>query len=162
MSKLPGLSLIAKDPDNAIKDVRFINIDNTNAEEPIFISGAATDNYEDVTLTSSTINHVAHGKFSKLSLVKSTNSSNTTQAVDDKVDIQKGDQNYMYVDIESGQLKTNSFSNLFENHILNINTTTTLVLKDNTNQNVTLTGEELKQLKELIPLIPQIKTLISS
>jgi hypothetical protein len=88
-------------------------------------------------------------------LVKPTNSINTTQAVDESPDIQKGEQNYMYVDIDSGQLKTNSFSDLFENHILNINTTATLVLKDNLNQNVTLTGEELKQLKKLINIIPK-------
>lgn len=145
MSKLPGLSLIAKDPDNNIKDVRFINIDNTNSEEPIFISGAATDHYQDLTLTSSTINHVAHGKFSKLSLV-----SNTLQAADDNVDIQKGEQNYIYVDIDSGQLKTNSFSDLFENHILNTNATSKLALFDEDGE-VTLTAQQLKSLKNLIP-----------
>ena len=154
MSKLPGLSLIAKDPDNTNKEVRFINIDNTHATEPIFISGAATDSYEDVILTSSTINHIAHGKFSKLSLVKPANNineSNSTEAVENSADIIKGDQNYIYVDMGSGQLKTNSFGNLFQNHILNINTTATLVLKDKQNENVTLTAEELKQLKDLIP-----------
>lgn len=148
MSKLPGLSLIAKDPDNNIKDVRFINIDNTTVDEPIFIGGIATDVYQvdEATVKSSTINNVAHGKFSKLSLV-----NNSLQAVDESPDIQIGEQNYIYIDDQTGQLKTNSFSELFENHILNINTTATLVLKDTQNQNVTLTGEQLKQLKNLLP-----------
>jgi len=146
MSKLAGLSLIAKDPDNINKEVRFINIDNTNSSEPIFIAGSATDEYNDNgVVNSSNIHHIAHGKFSKLSLV-----NNSLQAIDDYHEIQKGDQNYIYVDIETGQLKTKSFSDLFDNHILNINTTATLVLKDSQNQNVTITGEELKQLKKLI------------
>ena len=173
---------------------RFINIDNTTIDEPVFIAGTATDIYQTdgTTVKTSTINYVAHGKFSKLSLI-----NNEIQAVDDSPDIQKGEQSYMYVD-QTGQLKTNSFSELFDNHILNITTsnlnlditnaeliqkgennylyvdihTGQLKTKDNfknielkdysQNQNVTLTGEQLKQLKELIPLIPQIKKLLSS
>jgi len=149
MSKLPGLSLIAKDPDNLNKEVRFINIDNTSSDEPIFISGTATDIYEQdgTTLKSSTIDNVAHGKFSKLSLV-----SNTIQSVNDCSDIEKGTCNYMYVDIQTGQLKTNSFIDLFENHILttNIIIINNLVLKDSTNENISLTGDELKKIKLLL------------
>jgi len=88
MSKLSGLSVIAKDPDIENKKVKFINIDNTNSDEPIFIAGTATDIYKQngTTVESSTIDNVAHGKFSKLSLV-----SHSLQAVDDNVDIQKGE-----------------------------------------------------------------------
>ena len=146
MSKLPGLSLIAKDPDNSIKDVRFINIDNTTVDEPIFIAGTATDIYEvdNQTVNSSDIDNVAHGKFSKLSLVNKNQSSGSVQAVED---LEKGETNYIYVDINTGQLKTNSFSDLFENEIFMQN----LVLQDTQNQNVTLTGDELRQLKDLLP-----------
>ena len=146
MSKLHGLSLISKDPDNSNKKVRFINIDDTNLSEPIFIAGVATDYYEndEATVKSSDIESISHGKFSNLSLIKNEN-----QAADDSINIQKGQQNYVYIDIQTGQLKTNSFNDLFENHILNTNVTEKLALFDENGQ-VEITAEQLRQLKSLL------------
>lgn len=145
MSKLPGLSLISRDLDNLNKEVKFLNINDTNADEPIFITGTATDIYENngTTINSSVINNIGHGKFSRLSLI-----NNNLDSVDDSPDIQKGEANYIYVEIETGQLKTNSFSDFFENNILN--TQKSLVLKDSNNETVTLTGDDLKKLNLLI------------
>ena len=144
MSKLPGLSLIAKDIDISNKNVKFINIDNTNSDEPIFIAGTATDTFQldGKTVKSSNPNQIAHGKFSKLSLI-----NNSLQAVDTSPDVQTGEANYIYVDTETGQLKTNSFIDLFENHIYKYKQ---LVLTDSSDEDVILTGEELKRLKDLL------------
>ena len=147
MSKIPGLSLISKDVEFSNNEVKFINIDNTNSDIPIFIAGIATDQYEvdETTVRTSTIDNIAHGKFSNLSLI-----NNDLDAVEDSSVIQKGFQNYLYIDRESGQLKTNSFQNLMENNVIHINTFSVLALKDVQYQNVTLTGEELKKLKLLL------------
>lgn len=145
MSKLSGLSVISKDTDNINTAVRFINIENTNSNEPIFISGTAIDNYaQNGDITNSDINYIAHGKFSKLSLI-----NNSMEAVADSSNIQKGEENYIYIDKETGQLKTASFNNLFDNHILKLNVDA-LVLRDSSNLGVSLSGDELKQLKLLI------------
>ena len=69
------------------------------------------------------------------------------QAVDTSPDVQTGEANYIYVDTETGQLKTNSFIDLFENHIYKYKQ---LVLTDSSDEEVILTGEELKRLKDLL------------
>ena len=118
MSKLPGLTILSKDPEINNKEVTFVNIDNTDQVEPIFIAGTATDVYENdnITLNSSEIDHIAHGKFSKLSLVTMKNK---------KIDGVKQNENgiehvgifsYVYIDNETGQLKSNTFDNYFKDN----------------------------------------------
>ena len=119
MSKLPGLTILSKDPEIDNKAVTFVNIDNTDQNEPIFIAGTALDVYEENNtsiINSSEIDHIAHGKFSKLSLVTMK---------DEKIDGFKQNENgiehvgifsYVYIDNETGQLKSNTFDNYFKDN----------------------------------------------
>ena len=144
MSELLGLSVVSRDPDAILEatekqTIQFINISNKVSSESIFIAGTATE--------PATMTNIAHGKFSKLSLV-SLSSSGNVNPVEDSIDsngIIKGYEYYLYVD-NDGQLKTKKFEDLFEDKQIMRN----IRLKDNNEAPVTLSGEELKKLKELI------------
>ena len=114
MSKLPGLTILSKDPEIDNKAVTFVNIDNTDQNEPIFIAGTALDVYEENNtsiINSSEIDHIAHGKFSKLSLVTMKD-----KKIDGIKDMPTGIFSYVYIDNETGQLKSNTFDNYFKDN----------------------------------------------
>ena len=133
----------------------------------MLIAGTATSQIEDNEVEYYTLSSVAHGKFSKLSLVEPANDGLQTRARnmndDQEIDFRVGDDHYLYVQETTGELVTkpiaDAVSELDFQQVklggltLSANSSKQLVISDadDPEEYVELSIPDLKRLLQLLP-----------
>ena len=165
MSNIDGLSVITKDPNfNNNGKVKFISLQYKNINEEILVAGNATENL----LTNNyTYNNLAHVYCNKLSFKEPiSNTTNFAPRSDTAIYFEKGPEQYLYVNQQSGEVETNDFNTLFQDAAFTIfklkdpedfdkEITFTveegnLTISDSNQKEVSFTMDELIKLKEII------------
>jgi len=115
MSSLPGLSILSQDPDNSganSEDTKFISL-QYDTDERVLIAGTADESVDSNGDLNRQYTSLAHAKFGNISIVQPGDGISTEAKNDMPGIFEKGENNFLYIHEETGELVTKPVARAF-------------------------------------------------